>query len=107
VVALVFPAEVPSEPDVGPALAAAGLRDAALEGVALALLVAVRGPGADHAAEVDEVLLSGGALGVGVPDPLFCELSRVHPDQVRVEEHRRDRIRLGRCSWSVQTCSVR
>jgi hypothetical protein len=62
--AFVFPAEVAAEPDVGPAGAAFGFIDAALECVPSALGVGGGRFGlAEEVAEVEEMLLAGAALG--------------------------------------------
>ena len=77
VLALVLPGEVAALPDVGEAIAADGLLGALLEGVPVAGRVGlVGGRHAEHAAEVDEVLLGGGPLGALVVGPLLGELSR-------------------------------
>ena len=61
--ALVLDGEAPLVPDVGEALAAARLLDPLLEGVELAGRVGLRGlGGAEHLAEVQEVLLVGRPL---------------------------------------------
>ncbi len=76
--ALVLPGEGPTLPDVGPALAALLLGGALLEGEPLARGIRVGGRGmADEAAEIDEVLLRGGALlQVGSVAPLVDERAR-------------------------------
>ena len=62
--ALVFPAEVAAHPDVGPALAAVGLADAALEGVPGAVGIGLGRLGlAEQVAQIEKVLLVGGAFG--------------------------------------------
>ena len=63
VLALVFPSEVVALPHVSPALAALVLARAALEAIALAGGIGVCGRGlAEHAAQIDEVLLGRGAF---------------------------------------------
>ena len=78
--ALVFPGEVVTFPDVGPAVAAGVLAGAALEAVGLAGGIRLgRGRLAEQPADVDEVLLRGGAfLQRGRGAPLGDELVRRH-----------------------------
>ena len=75
VVALVLPTEVSALPDVGPTpVPGAQSFGAGLEGVPLAGRIGlVRRLDAEHAAEVDEVLLRGGTLAPGVVAPLGGE----------------------------------
>jgi hypothetical protein len=76
---LVFPAEAGALPDVGPAFAAAGLGGALLEAIALAVGVGLRRGGlVEQTAQVEEVLLGGGALLEGGALPLGDELVRGH-----------------------------
>ena len=79
VLALVLPREVVALPDVGPAVAAPVLAGSPFETVALAGgIVFRRRRLAEHAAQVDEVLLGRGALlELGGP-PLGDELARRH-----------------------------
>ena len=73
-VALVLPGEVVALPDVGPAVAAGVLAGATLEAVGVAGRVGLgRGRLAEQAAQVDEVLLGGGALLEFGGPPLFDE----------------------------------
>ncbi len=75
VFAFVLPGEVVFFPDVGPALAAASLGRAGFEGEGLAGGVFFGGGGvADEAAEVDEVLLAGGAFFEGGVAPFVDEV---------------------------------
>ena len=68
--ALVLPGEVAALPHVGEAVAALHLAGALLEGVVLAGGVGlVRSGHAQHAAQVDEVLLGGRPLGLGATQP--------------------------------------
>ena len=84
VLALVLPAEVAAHPDVGPAVAAVGLVDAALEGVPGAVGVGLGRLGlAEQVAQVEEVLLAGGALGERHLLPLGDEFLRSHPGERR------------------------
>ena len=77
--AFVFPGEVPFHPHIGPALAAAGLVDAALERVPGALRVGGRRLGLlEQLAEIEEMLLGGAALGELRLLPLGDELLRGH-----------------------------
>ena len=79
VLALVLPAEEAALPDVGPAVAAAALRGAPLEGEPLAVGVGLGGLGvAEQFAEVEEVLLGGGAFRQGDTGPLLDEFVNVH-----------------------------
>ncbi len=79
VLAFVFPAEVAAHPDVGPALAAVGFLDAALERVPRAFGVGGGRLGlAEQVAEVEEVLLAGAALGELRRLPLLDEFVRGH-----------------------------
>ena len=72
--ALVLPGEVPSIPDVRPAISATGLLRTALEGIELAGRIDIGGGGdAEDGAEVVEVGLRGGALLEGTSDPLSLE----------------------------------
>ena len=78
VLALVLPGEAVSFPDVGPAAAAGVLARAALEAVALsARIVFGRGWLVQEPAEVDEVLLGGGALVELRCPPLGDKLLRI------------------------------
>ena len=73
--ALVLPGEAAALPHVGPAVAAAGLRRALLEGVPVALRIGLgRRLLAEHAAQVDEVLLRPGALLEARVAPLADEI---------------------------------
>ena len=77
--ALVLPREVVALPDVGPPVAPAVLAGALLEAVALARRIGLRGRRlAEHAAQVDEVLLGRGALLEFGGAPLGDELARSH-----------------------------
>ena len=87
VLALVLPGEVAALPDVGPAVRAVLLRSALLEGEEVAggvdpgaiYWIALRAWGVvEEIAEVEEVLLGGGALGELDPAPLVDELGDVH-----------------------------
>ena len=83
VLALVLPGEVAPLPDVGPAVAAAVLRRALLEGERLPGGVDRRGLRvADELAQVEEVLLGGGPLGEPVSLPLAPKLCDVHGGSV-------------------------
>jgi hypothetical protein len=78
-VALVLPGEVVFPPDVGEPLSTLGLPRALLEGVERAVLVGFGGGRhAEQAAEIEEVLLGGAALGQGAVAPLGLELLRRH-----------------------------
>lgn len=94
VLAFVLPAEVAALPDVGPAVAAAGLADAALEGVEGSLGI---GRGrlvlAQQFADVEKVLLAGAAFGEVGPLPLGDKVLWGHarlPEEKRRELRRRD-----------------
>ncbi|MGC4108307.1 MAG: hypothetical protein QM753_18455 [Thermomicrobiales bacterium] len=77
--ALVFPAEVAALPDIGPAIAAAGLGGAALEGIEGAFGVGLGGGvDAEDVAEIEEVLLGGGAFLEGDADPFLLEFDGEH-----------------------------
>ena len=92
---LVLPGEVAAQPDIGKAIGAAGgaagLRDTALEAVALGVV----GLGyAEHAAQVDEVRLRAGALvqfmGRPAGAPFADECLRLHHTAVSQEWINRD-----------------
>ncbi len=77
--ALVLPGEAVVSPDVGPAVPAAGLGRAALEGVPLAGGIVVKGLGlAEQVAEVVEVGLRSGAFLLVHRPPFVHELLRRH-----------------------------
>ena len=62
--AFVFPSEAPALPHIGPAVAAAGLERALLEGIPSALGIGLARRGLiQHAAEVDELRLRCRAFG--------------------------------------------
>jgi hypothetical protein len=68
-----------AHPDVGPALAAAGLGHAALEGVPGAVRVDRGGLGlAEQVAEIEKMLLGGRAFGEIGPLPFGDEVLREH-----------------------------
>jgi hypothetical protein len=74
VFALVLPGEKAALPDIGPALAAALLVGAGLEGVARAARVVLHGGGvADQAAQVDKMLLVTATFLDGSLPPLLDE----------------------------------
>lgn len=76
---LVLPGEVTAIPDVGPPLAAGRFGGALLEGVGRAVLVDLgRRRHIQDAAELEEVLLRGGALGAGDAGPVANEIDGVH-----------------------------
>ena len=67
------------QPDIGPALAAAGFADAAFEGVEGAFGVGRGGLGlAEHVAQVEEMLLASAPLGKIGSLPLGDEFLRSH-----------------------------
>ena len=79
VLAFILPAEPGLHPDVGPALAAVGFLDALLEGVPGAFGVHFGGFGlVQEFAQVQEVLLTGAALGKVRLSPLGDELLGGH-----------------------------
>jgi len=73
--ALVFPGEMAAFPDVRESVSTSRLAGALLESIGIACRVAVvRRGDADHAAEIDEVLLGGSPLGRCTARPLCSEL---------------------------------
>ena len=78
VLPLVFPGEPSAPPHIGPALAAAGLGGALLEGIGCAGRVGVRRWLIEQRTQVQKVLLSSGTLVAGIGSPFGDQSSWGH-----------------------------